>query len=347
MSSRATIRDVAALAGVSVGTVSRALRGYPDVAAHTNASVHEAAQTLGYRPAAAARTVRLGRSGLVGAFLSPCGENAENLQPFGRLVVAGLARRLGEHDVAVLDFERVEGLIDQVSERQLDATVLVAVDAPTLAHLDPADVPCPLVGVDTACPIEVRADSARGIALAVEHLAALGHRRIAFAGAQPSTVAGRERLRGFDAAVAALGLDRDERLRHEGDFSQAGGHAAAAALLALDQRPSAIVAVSDLVAAGVCAAAAQRGLRVPRDLSVTGFDDLGVAQLLSPPLTTVSQDAYALGALAADTVRALVDGGQAESALVAPHLTVRGSTAPAQRGAHYAAAATGNERRSS
>jgi LacI family transcriptional regulator, galactose operon repressor len=342
MSSRATIRDVAALAGVSIGTVSRALRGYPDVAAHTHATVHEAAQTLGYRPAAAARTVRLGRSGLVGAFLSPCGESAENLQPFGRLVVAGLAKRLSDHDVAVLDVERVDGLIDQVTERQLDAAVLVAVDGPTLANLDPADVPCPLVGVDTACPIEVRTDSARGIVLAVEHLAALGHRRIAFAGAQRSTVAGGERLRGFDAAVAALGLDRDERLRHEGDFSRAGGHAAATALLALDPRPSAIVAVSDLVAAGVCAAAAAGGLRIPHDLSVTGFDDLEVAQLLSPPLTTVRQDPDALGALAADVVRALVYGGHAESALVAPDLTVRGSSGPA-----YAAAATGNARRSS
>jgi LacI family transcriptional regulator, galactose operon repressor len=342
MSSRATIRDVAALAGVSIGTVSRALRGYPDVAAHTHATVHEAAQTLGYRPAAAARTVRLGRSGLVGAFLSPCGESAENLQPFGRLVVAGLAKRLSDHDVAVLDVERVDGLIDQVTERQLDAAVLVAVDGPTLANLDPADVPCPLVGVDTACPIEVRTDSARGIVLAVEHLAALGHRRIAFAGAQRSTVAGGERLRGFDAAVAALGLDRDERLRHEGDFSRAGGHSAATALLALDPRPSAIVAVSDLVAAGVCAAAAAGGLRIPHDLSVTGFDDLEVAQLLSPPLTTVRQDPDALGALAADVVRALVYGGHAESALVAPDLTVRGSSGPA-----YAAAATGNARRSS
>jgi LacI family transcriptional regulator len=336
VSGRATIRDVAALAGVSIGTVSRALLGYPDVAAETQASVREAAAALGYRPAAAARTVRLGRSGLVGAFLAGCGENADNLQPFGRLVVAGLAQRLSEDHVAVLDFERVDGLVDQVVERQLDAAVLVSIDANALAGIDPADVPCPLVGVDTTCPIEVRTDSARGIELAVEHLATLGHRRIGFAGAQPSTVAGRERLRGFDAAVAALGLDRDERLRHEGDFSQAGGRAAGAALLDLDPRPTAIVAVSDLVAAGVLSAAAERGLRVPGDLSVTGFDDLEVARVLSPSLTTVHQDPYALGALAADVVRTLVDGGRAQSALLAPQLTVRGSTGPA-----YAAAATG------
>jgi LacI family transcriptional regulator len=342
VSSRATIRDVAALAGVSVGTVSRALRGYPDVSADTLASVRGAAERLGYRPAAAARTVRLGRSGLVGAFLAPCGENAENLQPFGRLVIAGLARRLGADGVAVVDFERVDHLIEHVIERQLDAAVLVAIDGRSLEGLDLADVPCPIVGVDTACPIEIRTDSARGIELAVAHLASLGHRRVGYAGAQRSTVAGRERLRGFEAAVAAHGLDRDERLRHEGDYSRAGGRAGAAALLALDPRPTAIVAVSDLVAAGVYAAAAERGLRVPDDLSVTGFDDLEVAQLLSPALTTIRQDPYALGALAADAVRTLVDGGAAEPALVAPNLTVRGSTAPA-----YAAAATGNERRSS
>jgi DNA-binding LacI/PurR family transcriptional regulator len=342
VSSRATIRDVAALAGVSVGTVSRALRGYPDVAADTHASVRAAAATLGYRAAAAARTVRLGRSGLVGAFLSSCGEDAENLQPFGRLVVAGLARRLSDDDVAVLDFESVDGLIEQATERQLDAAVLVAVDGRSMTTMDPGRAPCPIVGVDTACPIEVRTDHARGIGLAIEHLAALGHRRIGFAGAQPSTVAGRERLRGFDTAVAALGLDRDERLRHEGDFSRAGGRAAAAALLALERRPSAIVAVSDLVAAGVCVAAAERGLRVPHDLSVTGFDDLELARVLSPPLTTVRQSPYELGTLAAEAVRTLVDGGVAESALLAPELTVRGSTGPA-----YAAAATGNERSSS
>ena len=336
MSSRPTIRDVAALAGVSIATVSRALSGYPGVSARTHAAVREAAERLGYRPAAAARTVRLGRSGLVGAFLASCGEKTENLQPFGRLVVAGLARRLSDDDVAVLDFERVDGLVDHVVERQLDAAVLVAIDGAKLDGVDLADVPCPVVGVDTACPIEIRTDSAGGIELAVAHLARLGHRRIGYAGAHASTVAGRERRRGFDAAVVTHGLDHDPRLRREGDFSQAGGHAAAASLLALEPRPTAIVAVSDLVAAGVYAAAAELGLRVPEDLSVTGFDDLEVARLLAPPLTTVRQDTYALGALAADAVRTLVDGGRAESELLAPQLTVRGSTAPA-----YAAAASG------
>jgi LacI family transcriptional regulator len=327
---RATIHEVAQRAGVSVATVSRALGGYPDVAAPTRAAVERAAAALGYRPAAAARTVRLGRSGLVGAFLNHCEPAGENLQPIGRLVAASLAERLGAAGLGVLSFERVDRLSDDVQARQLDAVVLVAISDRALTHVDLDALPCPVVGVDTAAPIEVRGDHARGIELAVEHLAALGHRRIGYAGAQRFTVAGRERLRGFRAALSRLGLDRDGRLEHEGDYSDRSGRAAAAALLALDPPPTAIVAVADMVAAGVCAAAAERAVNVPDDLSVVGFDDLPFAELMSPPLTTIRQDTTRLGGLAADTVRAAFDDPSPRTILAEPQLVVRGSTSRAR-----------------
>jgi LacI family transcriptional regulator len=327
---RATIHEVAERAGVSVATVSRALGGYPDVAAPTRAAVREAAQALGYRPAAAARTIRLGRSGLVGAFLNHCDPAGENLQPIGRLVAASLAEHLAAEGLGVLSFERVDGLLDEMAARQLDAAVLVAISDRALEGVDLAAAPCPVIGVDTAAAIEVRGDHARGIELAVEHLAQLGHRRIGYAGAQTFTVAGRERLRGFRAAVARLGLDGDRRLEHEGDYSEGSGRAAAAALLALDPPPTAIVAVADMVAGGICAAAAERGLRVPDDLSVVGFDDLPFAEVMSPPLTTVRQDTDELGALAAQAVRAAFEDDTPRTILAAPALVVRGSTSRAR-----------------
>jgi len=218
-----------------------------------------------------------------------------------------------------------------VAAHQLDAAVLIAVRDDRVAASGAAALDCPVIGVDSACDVEVRTDHAAGIALAVAHLAALGHRRVGYAGGDPATVAGRERRRGFEAAAAELGLDPEPRLRREAGFSAAGGAAAAAALLALGARPTAIVAICDDVAAGVLRAAADAGLSVPGDLSVTGFDDLPSAAQLSPPLTTVRQDAVALGRLAADTAHAAIAGGEGAMApeLVAPRLVVRGSTAPA------------------
>src|SRR4051812_13507060 len=327
--SRTTIHEVARRAGVSVGTVSRALNGRPGVSAATRAAVTDAATALGYRPAAAARAVRLGRSGLVGAFLAHCREDDANLQPVGRLVTAGLSGALQEAGLALLSFEDIGDAGAVVAEHQLDAAVLVAIGDNGLPA--ETDLRCPVVGVDSACGIEVRTDHAAGIALAVAHLAALGHRRVGYAGAQPMTVAGRERRAGFEAAAARHGLDPDPRLRREGDFSAASGRAAAHALLALDAPPTAIVAVCDDSAAGVLAAAGAAACAVPGHLSVTGFDDLPVARMVTPALTTVRQDAPALGRLAAATVLQAIAEDRPGPVLVAPELVVRASTGPVGR----------------
>ena len=172
-----------------------------------------------------------------------------------------------------------------------------------------------------------RPTTAGGTALAVRHLAQLGHRRIAHVAGTPHTLAGRERLAGYRAGLAAAGLPYDPALVAAGDFSLASGEAAAAAVLAA--RPTAVVAASDVMAVGVTRAAAAHGLRVPDDVSVVGFDDLPLAALVEPGLTTVRQDAGRIGAATADALLARMRGGAGRRRTVVPvGLTVRASTAP-------------------
>jgi DNA-binding LacI/PurR family transcriptional regulator len=175
----------------------------------------------------------------------------------------------------------------------------------------------------------VHADDYDGALRATRHLLDLGHRRIGLITSTPRPFALEERLRGVRDALGAAGLTLDEALITIGDFSTASGEQAAQQLLACPQPPTAIFALNDRMAFGVVRAAAERGLRVPEDLSVVGFDDISQAALLTPALTTVRQPGYALGVAAARLLFALLDGEQPEASGPIPtELVLRGSTAP-------------------
>ena len=282
------------------------------------------ARELGYEPDASARTLRTRRSMLAGAYLGRCGDDPS--QPFFRAVLAGLGERLAARGYGLMVVEGT-GDLRPLRRGALDGAVVMSVDAgdPVVAALAAAGVPT--VGVDVELAAHVAADHRGGTALAVRHLAQLGHRRIAHVAGTPHTLAGRERLAGYRAGLAAAGLPYDPALVAAGDFSLASGEAAAAAVLAA--RPTAVVAASDVMAIGVTRAAAAHGLRVPDDVSVVGFDDLPLAALVEPGLTTVRQDAGRIGAATADALLARMRGGAGRRRTVVPvGLTVRASTAP-------------------
>lgn len=363
-----TIREVAAAAGVSVATVSRALNGRGDVRAATAERVSRAAARLGYRPSAAARTLPSGSSGLVAAVVSPCAGDAALHQPFVRAVLAGfgvaaaaagrqvltletagergVAARCREHRVAgavLLGFGSADGAVAELVASELP---VVALDL-ELGGGDPPGLPPALglgappdPGLDapSAAPTTARGratwvggDHARGAALAVDHLAALDHRRIALLPGVAGCLPARERERGWRAAMRERGL-RDD-LVVCGDFTATSGFAAAAVLLSRPpaDRPTAFVTGSDELAAGVVRAAAEAGLRVPGDVSVVGFDDLPLARWTTPPLTTVHQDPLALGAAAAEALERCVAGEPSPPVTVPVALVVRDSTAPPPR----------------
>jgi LacI family transcriptional regulator len=320
MAGRVTIAELARRSGVSTGTVSRALNGYHDVSPATRERVARLARELAYEPDGPARTLRTGRSLLVAAYLGRCGTDVSH--PFFRPVLAGLSARLRAAGYGVMDVEGTDDL-GHVRRGGIDGAVLMSIDPdhPLIAVLDAAGIPC--VGIDVSLPTHVAADNRGGTELAVRHLAQLGHRRIA---ATQSTLAGRERLEGYRAGLAAERLPYDPALVAFGDYSAASGEAAAAQLL--PAAPTAIVAASDLMAIGVTRALTATGRRVPEDVSVIGFDDLPVAALVRPELTTVRQDPMRIGAAAADALLARMDGDAAGRRTTIPvELMVRASTA--------------------
>ncbi|HWT95285.1 MAG TPA: LacI family DNA-binding transcriptional regulator [Solirubrobacteraceae bacterium] len=342
---RTTIKELARLGGVSVGTVSRALNGYADVSPETRERIQQLARELDYTPAAAARTLVTSTSHVVGVFLDT-GEGHPDLQhPFFHEVLVGLKETLGRAGYDLLLFASEAPRNGLGDHSYLNRATQHNVDAAVLMGLDPHDdevrrlarSSVPSVGVDLELHGDrasyVTSENAGGSRLAVAHLAALGHRRIATIGGLLDTKPGLDRLRGYREGLAEAGLAFRDELVKNGDFYVESGLQGASELLDLpeDERPTAIVAASDLMAVGVLRAAAERGLKVPHDLSVVGFDDIMLAAHLHPGLTTVRQDKAGLGSAAGRAVLHALE----HDVPAGPHVTtldvelvVRGTTAP-------------------
>jgi len=342
MEERVTIKELARVSGVSVGTVSRALNGYADVRPETRERIMRLARELDYTPAAAARSLVTQRSHIIGVFMET-GEGHPDLQhPFFHEVLGGLKTRVGSHGFDLLLFasERPgngygpHSYLKRARHHSVDGCALIGLepDDAEVRRLARADLPLVAIDMDLAGPkVEVvMSDNEGGAIAAVDHLHGLGHRRIATITGMLESRPGADRLRGYRAAIQGHGLAyRDDYVAY-GNFYAESGRAATARLLALPERPTAIFAASDLMAIGAIRAAAEAGLRVPEDVSVVGFDDIQLAPHVNPPLTTMRQDKLGLGYAAGDALVARVAGADDRPSLrtLAVELVVRGSTAP-------------------
>src|SRR4051794_1422107 len=332
MSGRPTIHDVAERAGVSIATVSRVLNDRGDVSAPTRKRVRAAATELGYAADPAARALVSGQTRLVGVVVGDnSGHRDLSLIFFGK-VLAAISRRLSQSGYEPLLLQELSSPAAGFAHR-FDAAIVIGVDDddPLLSELVAHEVP--LVGVDVRCggarAAFVGSDHGEGVRLAVAHLHALGHRRIAHVAGGANTVAGADRLEAFSREIQSFGLELpDEYVRH-GDFSSASGYAETCALLALPTPPTAVVAASDLMALAALQAIWESGLRPGRDVAVVGFDDLEAAALAHPPLTTFRQDRDALGTLAATRAVELLEHPDAPgtTTLLPVELVVRASSA--------------------
>ncbi|MGA5818353.1 LacI family DNA-binding transcriptional regulator [Kitasatospora sp. NPDC094028] len=326
---RPTGRDVARLAGVSQATVSLVFSGSEAgrrVSEATRERVRQAADSLGYRPQAAGRQLRLGRSGMIMLAVP-------NLQgPFFGRVLQGVHQEAGRHGLAVVVSSGWGSatLAEAATAGRFDGLLICSPDDSQLGEL-PADTPAVFLdadpGTDRARPT-VELDVAGGMRAAVEHLAALGHRRIGHLRSTHAAYTFRRRQAAFEQAVRELGLDVVEL-----GVSLNDGHAAArivaGQLLERADHPRAVVCDDDVVASGVYQAAAERGLRVPDDLSVVGMDNVTVAALLAPPLTTVDLPGEELGRAGAAALAALLHGEPVPPVPpLATSLVLRASTAP-------------------
>ena len=330
MSRRPTIRDVAEQAGVSIATVSRVLNDRADVSVETRERVREVARSVGYAADPAARGLVTQRTQLVAVVVGDnAGHRDLSLLFFGH-VLAAISRRLARAGHEALLLQPLElGL-----HHRFDAAILIGIDGsdPIVTDLWLRSVP--YVGVDVRVGGRrnafVGSDHAAGVRLALAHLYELGHRRIAHVAGARNTVAGADRIAAFRRETRLLGLELPDTYVREADFSSAGGYDAASALLALAERPTAILAASDLMALAALQAIRDAGLQPGRDVAVVGFDDIEAAALAHPPLTTIRQNREKLGTIAAERALELIEHAdlRPSDTTLPVELVIRASSAP-------------------
>ncbi|MBT2422370.1 LacI family DNA-binding transcriptional regulator [Streptomyces sp. ISL-22] len=326
--------DVAREAGVSHITVSRVINGHPSVRPETRSRVEAAIRKLGYRRNSVARALKSRRSSTIGVVI--VGSELYELPRILRGVETAaeragywvsLASRQGGSSTGDL-VETLRRLTDQAVE-----AIAVVADRPAAVEALSGlvlDVPVAVVMSGSAPNPElsfVEVDQELGARLAVRHLLDLGHRRIAHLTGDLRTFDARARVEGWRAEIAAAGAD-EVVLELEGDFTAESGFRLAHRLCADGTAlPTAVFAGNDQMAMGVLAAFAERGVQVPQDVSVVGFDDIKGAGYLVPALTTVRQDFGHLGSSAIELLVRMLRGERAARQKITPELVVRRSTA--------------------
>ncbi|MEF2279622.1 LacI family DNA-binding transcriptional regulator [Deinococcus sp. YIM 134068] len=332
----ATLADVAELAGVSQQTVSRVVNNQGPVAARTRLRVMEAVGQLNYVPNRLAQGLARQRSQSIGFATNDISLHAPSQLTSA---IEGAAREAGfSLIVSIVPGYGLGGVTQAVralKERQVDGVLINAslsrADAAEVARRF-ADVPCVFMDVPPGSAVNAALlDQYHGAALAARHLVELGHTRIACVHAPQDAVAEHSRMQGWRDVLAEHGLTLVAG--QEGDWSPASGYRAAVALLASGLSFTGLLVGNDQMAVGVLRALWERGLSVPGDVSVIGYDDTAESALLIPPLTTVRQDFPTLGRRAFGHLGALLDGQEEpHTTLTRPELVVRASTAPPRVG---------------
>jgi LacI family transcriptional regulator len=329
-----TIRDIAAGAGVSIATVSRVLNGRPDVSTATREAVLRVVREQGFSMNRSARALSGGRTGLIGVTLPMV-----HVEYFSR-ILWGASEALYEHDMRVVlcptmhEREREGTLLESLLQGTTDGALLLLTRESHDALVALERQGYPFVVLDPRHPVGdsapvVGAGHLGGAKAATEHLLSLGHRRIGVITGPHGWVATVQRLDGYQVSLAAAGLQSDPKLIAKGNFTNDSGYWAALELLSLRKPPTAIFAMNDEMAVGAMRAAEERGLEIPRDLSIVGFDDLEKTQIVTPSLTTVRQPLAEMGRMAVSLLTRLLERQPIEAMRVelATKLVVRESTA--------------------
>ncbi len=333
-----TLKALARLAGVHPSTVSRVLNGDPQqrVSPEVRERIVALARDHGYQPNRLARALRLKRSHVVGTLIPDISN------PFFAALFRGIEDALAGQEFSVIlantDDEpaREQRGLDMLRGRQVDGLILATARRcdPAIAALAASGFPFVLVNRHTE-PLAANAvvpDDYNGASAAVDHLVALGHRRIAHIAGLDEMSTGHKRRLGYAAALCRHGLPADPSLVVTGNYREAGGYEAMRRLLALTEPPTAVFAVNDLAAAGALRALAAAGLHVPDDVSLVGFNDLPTGT--SPRLTTLHVPLHALGVAAAERLLDVLAAPAAprEPVVVPVELVRRESTGPVDRG---------------
>lgn len=330
-----TINDIARLANVSKKTVSRVINESPFVREETRTRIAEIIRSTGFTPDPQARGLAFRRSYLIGlVYDNPNAPYVINVQEGALAALRRVGYELVVHPCDRNGPEFLSDIRQLVSRQKLDGMVLLPPVSESAALADMLqDIHCPYVRILSAALDEpqnlVQSMDRQSAAEVAEHLAKLGHTRIAMIIGPPTYRSSQERLAGFSNALADRGLTLAPDYIAEGAYTFESGAACAEMLLSRAPRPTAIFAGNDETAAGVYRTAYLRGLRIPHDLTVIGFDDSPLASRLCPSLTTMRQPIRDMGRLAAEKLIAKISrtpGPSTAATTVFPHLVVRESS---------------------
>lgn len=324
----ATIRDVAARAGVSVATVSRVFNSPDIVRDDTVSRVLEVARELSFVLHVGARNLSRRRTNTVGLLLPHL--HGEFFSEVIREIDAA-ARGRGYHLLVsgeeMSDWDEVAAALNATRGR-VDGLIVMSpyVDGDELRKHLPNALPAVLLNCPGAAGPSITIDNRGGVAKVMRHLGSLGHRRIAFINGPQSNADARERLRAYRTGLARL-AGRGKNIELPGDFTEDGGCTAARMALKGKPRPTAIFAANDAMAIGALFALREAGVHVPREMAVVGFDDIPIARFVSPPLTTVGIDIASLGRRAVGLLLEVLDHGPGiqRCETLSTHLVIRES----------------------
>jgi len=329
------IREIAKRAKVSTATVSRTINRVPTVDPALAKRVMKVVEDMGYYPNTAARALVSGKSRIFGLIVS------EITNPFFPEIVQAFEDIAVQNHYEILltstvhDPKRMELAVRRMSERRVDGVAILTFGMEDALIEDLRFRKVPLVFVDVgpqaAGVTNIRVNYQQGIREAVSHLANLGHKRIAFVAGPTNLKSAMARRAAFEAAMQENGLTVDSELIVTGDHKVEGGIAALAQLAALSKKPTAILCSNDMTAVGVMREAYDRGITIPRELSVIGFDDIRLAEFTTPPLTTVRMSQKQLAEYAFQALRGEVEGhgdsANGKEVELETSLILRGSTA--------------------
>ncbi|WP_394433924.1 LacI family DNA-binding transcriptional regulator [Streptomyces sp. SGAir0957] len=325
----ASIKDVAAAAGVSVATVSRVLNSHPSVSPDARTRVMAAVDALGYRPNAVARSLRTDQTRTLGLVIS------DVLNPY----FTELARSV-EEEARALGYSVIIGNADErpdlqdhhvrtLLDRRIDGLLVSPTDGGSPLMLDAARGGTPMVFVDRWIPgvdvPVVRSDGQGAVRDLVAHLHVLGHRRLAIIAGPAATTTGSERVAAFREALASYEIELPDAYIGQGDFQAGSGRRVTDGFLDLPEPPEVVFAADNLMALGALDAIRARGMRVPDDIALAAFDDIPWFVHTDPPVTAIAQPTTELGRAAVRALVERIEGRAADSLTLPAHLVVRRS----------------------
>lgn len=331
----ATIKDVAKKAGVSVSTVSRALNNYSDISESTRETILRVAEDLGYKPNVIARSLSSNRHFRLGMLVEDY-ESAGLLNPLTFEIIMGFKNAAARQDYEVIllsttsDMQKSQDLSRLYADKQIDGAFIMGLKMTDeyYKQLSSIKFPCVLQDINIQNPMAccVGVDNVKGAFLAVDHLIKYGHRKIGFINGHKDAFVSYERLDGYYLALSRNGIQIDRNLIINGDFSDKIAEASVGELIEKNEDMTAVFCSSDLMAMGAINGLNNLGFSVPDDISVVGFDDVYMAEYMTPKLTTIHQNRGKIGETAANILINMVAGQAMGRVLIEPELVIREST---------------------